>query len=367
MESLLEIDYINDIESLDDNGVYEFLNNITNQSVESKKIFKKKTYNYCESCENDNYIVEDYKRGINVCRKCGNVVSYVMDSGPEWSNYNNTAHKSINRCSSKPIDKLFPQSSLGTNIMASNRMSIKILQEWGNMPYRERALYKSLKDVKERCQKANPPILKCIIDDAQILYKNISECKHNEGINKGKRRIIRGNNRKSLIAACVFYACKKKNHERSRIEIAEIFDLKNTDITKGCKTFMDLLKNIKMVYNIKNSTMNHLVIRHCRKLGINKIYINQAIKILNNINKLNIATEHTPLSVASGSILLVVCMNKLSLTKKTIAKQLSVSEVTISKVYKKLTKYKRILISDKRTQKILKKKQQEILHHTYTK
>ncbi len=360
MEPLLEMKYINDYESLDDNEVYEYLNLVTNQSAKSKKNLKKKTYNYCESCENDNYIIEDYENGINVCRKCGNVLSYVMSSKPEWSNYNNTAQKSINRCSSK-INELLPQSSLGTTIMASNRMPIKVEQGWGSMPYRERALWKALQDVKKRCLEAN--ILQCIIDDVQILYKNMSECKYNDGKNKGKRRIIRGNNRKSLIAACVFYACKKKNHERSRAEIAEIFDLKNTDVTKGCKTFMDLLKSTKIVYNIKNSTMNHLIGRHCRKLKIHKIYIEQAIKILNNVKELDMETEHThtPLSLASGIILLVTDINKLPITKKIIAKEFKVSEVTIAKVYKKLKEYKRILTSNKRTQKILQLKKQKIL------
>jgi len=124
---------------------------------------------------------------------------------------------------------------------------------------------------------------------------------------------------------------------------------------------MDLLKSTKIVYNIKNSTMNHLIGRHCRKLKIHKIYIEQAIKILNNIKKLNIATEHTPLSVASGSMLLVTNINKLPLTKKIIAKEFKVSEVTISKVYKKLKKYKHILTSDKNTQKILQLKKQKML------
>ena len=54
------------------------------------------------------------------------------------------------------------------------------------------------------------------------MYKNISDCKHAIGKNKDKAIIIRGKNRISVIAACIIFACRKKDKTRSPKEIAEI-------------------------------------------------------------------------------------------------------------------------------------------------
>ena len=77
-----------------------------------------------------------------------------------------------------------------------------------------------------------------------------------------------------------------------------------------------------------------------------KEYIDQAIKISNNVIKLSIASVHTPLSLATGSIFLMIQLNKLNIQKKTIADKFNVSQVTISKAYKKLEPFINILTND---------------------
>ena len=66
-----------------------------------------------------------------------------------------------------------------------------------------------------------------IIDEASSLYTIISSTK-----------ISRGSNRKGIIAACVFYACKECNVPRSSKEIANMFDIDITVMTKGCVVVM---------------------------------------------------------------------------------------------------------------------------------
>jgi transcription initiation factor TFIIIB Brf1 subunit/transcription initiation factor TFIIB len=218
------------------------------------------------------------------------------------------------------------------------------------MPYKERSLYNVLKEIQEKCR--DNSILKCIEDDAKILYKNISECRHIRGKNKGKAIIIRGSNRKSLIAVCVYYACLRKGQTRSPKEIADIFDLKYTDITKGCKTFIKLMKIKKMEYIFNSSKPEHFIPRFCKTLHINSEYTEQAVKIAKNIVRLNIASVHTPLSIATGSILLLTDIYDLAINKKMIATTFSVSEVTISKAHKELINYKNILLNDDATDKV---------------
>jgi len=350
------MEYINDIGSINDDDLFDLLDDIDSQDSDDLSTDSKSSegsaYNYCKYCDDDNYIVNDRIEGITVCTKCGTILQNLMDKSPEWKQYDNKVCNT-NRCS-LPINKYLPQSSLGTTIASkSYYCRIRDINNWLKMPYRERSLYLVFRYIKEKCGKAK--LYKCIVDEAKFLYKVINEAKHKKGINKGKKIIIRGKNKKSLIAACVFYACKIRNETRSQKEIAKIFSLKNTDITRGCKTFSYLQGNINMNYNFDYSTPEHFIRRHCNKLHLKNIYIEQAIKVSKNIQKLKVATKHTPLSVAAGTVFLIIKMNRISITKKKIARQFEVSEVTIAKVLEKLNIYKQIVISDEITDLVLKK------------
>ena len=320
------------------------------KEIESDRIKEYKSY--CKTCKSPDKIAEDTTQGILVCIGCGNIVSNIFDNSPEWKQYaSEDSKETVGRCSN-PTNFFLPQSSLGTSISGSNKSKIKILHSWSAMPYKERSLHIVLKEIQNRCRITG--ILKCIEDDAKIFYKNISESKHAIGKNKGKNIIIRGSNRKSLIAACVFFACKKNGKTRSPKEIAKIFDLKYKEITKGCKTFLKLIKLRQISYDIPTSNPAHFIPRYCKKLHIPNQYINQIIKIATNIQKLNIASMHTPFSVATGSILLIVDLNKLEIGRKFIADEFKVSEVTVIKTYKKIEQYKKILMNDELTDELVK-------------
>lgn len=306
-----------------------------------KQINNKKKI-FCESCKNDD-LVEDTSHGILVCKSCGQVVANLMDSGAEWTQYNDDNKKDMNRCS-HPISQLLPQSSTATTIAGSCSSRIKTLHGWSVMPYKERSLNDVFKIIQKKCFIGK--IMRCIEDDAKIMYKNISDCKHIDGKNKGKSIIIRGKNRITVIAACVLFACRKKYKTRSPKEIAELFDLKYTEITKGCKIFQKLakLKNMELKLNITKP--EHFIHRFCDELKIKKEYTDQAIQISNNVQKLQIASVHTPLSLATGSIYLMIHINNLAIQKKVIADKFNVSQVTIAKAFKKLEPFMNLLTND---------------------
>ena len=94
---------------------------------------------------------------------------------------------------------------------------MSMLQRQGQMPYKEKSLMEELNKIQAKCKKYD--ITQTIIDSAKILYKQINDSKHTKGKRKGKNRIMSCINRKSLIAACVFYACKLQGEPRSPKEI----------------------------------------------------------------------------------------------------------------------------------------------------
>jgi len=355
MDKIINIEDINNLTDIDLRDIFEnidFKKDVGSDKDKEKE--KEKEVETCPTCQTSDNIINDSALGISVCQKCGQVIGSLMDRNPEWRSYDDDSKATVGRCS-LPISQLLPQSSLGTTIGGLGRSRIKILHGWNAMPYKERSLNIVLKEIQYRCHRGN--ILKCIEDDAKIMYKIISECRHVKGKNKGKNIIIRGANRKSLVAAVIFFACRRKGETRSPKEIADIFDVKYTEITKGCKTFLRLMKirkrgNIDLHMN--SSFPDQFVIRFCKELKIKKEFVDQALKITKNIQKLNIASVHTPLFVATGSILLMAEINNLTaLTKRKIAEQFKISEITVAKAFKKLEPYRNALFDDELTDKIV--------------
>jgi DNA-binding transcriptional regulator YhcF (GntR family) len=96
--------------------------------------------------------------------------------------------------------------------------------------------------------------------------------------------------------------------------------------------------------------------KYCTEMNIKTEYMNQAIKIAQNIDKLNIITEHTQFSIAATSVLIMAELNSITnMTKKSLKTMFGVSNVTISKAYKKLEQLKHILIDDEKVNKLVEK------------
>ena len=226
------------------------------------------------------------------------------------------------------------------------------------MPYKERALSNVFHHIEGSMKTYK--ITKAIIECAKTLYNNVSQLKHKEGPNKGKNIIIRGYNRSGIIAACAFYASKLNEAPRSVKEIAEIFGLKVTQVTKGCRKFLELNDYQNSTYNLASSHAQDFVERNGYKLKLKKQHIDMAIKIAINVEKLQIAADHQPTSLAAGSLLLVIGMYELNINKKNISDIFGISEVTIAKTFKKISQYKNILLDDKFVDLALKKMNDKI-------
>lgn len=332
---------------------------IDNGSIElNREVEEKKPSDTCPMCDSTN-LVDDTTHGSVVCQDCGIILTDTIDQSAEWRNYDDTSENTA-RCGG-PTSYFFPNSSLGTTMNCSAFNRIKILQGWSAMPYRERSLYKVLKDIKEKCNKEN--IKKCIADDACIMYKTISDCKYTHGAQAGKHMIFRMSNRRSLIAACVYFACKLKNTPRSHKEIAKMFELKIPELTKGCKIFKELMKtNRKINYKFNTTTAEDFVARYSSKLKIKKAYADIAVQFSHNIKKLGIASNHTPPSIASASILLMAQLHNIDVTKKAIADAFKISDTTMLKAMKEILPWIKVIVNDKKTDRVCKiiKKEKEI-------
>ena len=315
--------------------------------VDLDTIVKKPQEDVCISCSSSNLIIDNTK-GYRVCQDCAVINEEFLDKNQEFTNDPTSTHYGC------PTNHFFPKSALGTKIHSKGYNRISALQRQGQMPYREKSLLEVLERIQEKCKKYN--ITQIIIDSAKVLYKKISDCKHTKGKRKGKNMIMRCINRRSMIAACVFYACKLQKELRSPKEIADIYDLEIKHVNRGCRKFLDYIDLSTIFYEVKSSQSLDFIERFAKKLNIDKQYIDIAKSISTNIHKLDLASTHEPPSVASGCLLLVSNMYHLNLNKKEISDIFGISDVTISKTYRKIYPYHKIITNNKVTDMILEKK-----------
>lgn len=324
---------------------YKYLSNYEIQEI----LYGAKEIDYtnkkkCTYCNNTTFI-EDYINGIITCI-CGQIIDYIIDNREEIHiNNDNTSKDRL--C----YNRLLPQSSLCTSFNTYGKL--RKLHIWSFMPYKERddnLMYKRIHNV---CYTYK--IAKKLNEDAKILYKTISASVHKSGKNKGKPIITRGFNRAGIVAGCVFIVCKQNDDTRSIKEIAHYFNISEKDVNKGLRSMQRILNDNTISKDIYSSKVIHFIKRKCDELHIKNTHSDIAHTMAVNIDKLNIASNHTSYSLAAACILLMVNItNYNTINKKMISSVfLGLSDVTISKTYSQIKILKNILISDSLVNKII--------------
>jgi transcription initiation factor TFIIIB Brf1 subunit/transcription initiation factor TFIIB len=305
------------------------------------------TKNLCSSCSSEDLVINP--NGECICQSCGVVNSEMYDEMPEFNN--DLEGTSRYGC---PSNYFYPKSALGTKFRTKGYSRISNIQRQGQMPYREKSLLETLTKIQKKCK--NYGITQAIVDNSKILYKKVSDCKHTKGKRAGKNRIMRCINLRSMIAACVFYACKLQGEPRSPKEIADIWELEIKHVNKGCRRFLEFIDLESLNTEFTSSKSSDFIERFAGKLNLEKQYIKIAQDISKNIHKLDIASTHEPPSVAAGCILLVSIMYHLDISKKQISDVFKISDVTISKTYRRIHPFHKIVMSNTITDLVLEKR-----------
>ena len=294
-----------------------------------------------ECCKfTENYQMD---QGMIRCSKCLNIISNITDN-PEWRYYGSADNKSSDptRCG-MPVNSLLPESSVGSSVSFNSTTKtmnqIRKYQQWNGMPYKERSLYKVFLEIQEICKENNIPFI--IINEAKSLYSIVSRTK-----------ISRGSNRKGIIAACVYFGCKQCNVPRSAKEIAEMFNISSTIMTKGVKKCQEIIfmnkKNKNRLTTTTSIQPDHFIERFCNKLRIDDSVTKEIIKICKVSIDKNLISENTPQSIAAGCIFYFLKNSEeggsiiKDISKKDISEICKISEVTINKCTKKLEKNKEL-------------------------
>lgn len=335
-------DYLNDF---DDDMINDLMFDL-NTDIKVKDVID---INKCDYCDNTNVVIT--VDGFIVCESCDAVKNINIKNG--INEYQDDGSNSYSYGS--PINQLYPKSSMGTTVKIRGNTKLNYIIRQNNMPYKEKSRYNIFKNqIQQRCRDNN--ITQVISDTAKILYKRICDCKHLSGERKGEDQIRRCVNLRSMIAICVFQACKEHNQPISTKKIAQIYDLNIKNINSAHRQFMELIKLHNIEINDKNTTSTDFIRPYGEILEIEDKYIDLAIDVSNNINRFNIATTHEPPSVAAGCILLISNLYNLNVEKKKIREIFDISEVTISKAYRAIKPNTQFIINNNVADLVYKKR-----------
>lgn len=297
---------------------------------------------FCDVCQ-----VESIKniKGELICTKCSKTFGIYIDSSAEWRYYGSEDSRGSdpNRCGMPTSsNSLLKEFYLGSIISSKYGESyeMKIIRKrniWISSCYREKSLINVFENMSSRAKSCGIPA--CIIEDAKYKYKQISELK-----------ISRGENRIGIIASCLFIACYENDSRRSIKEIAEIFMIPATSMTKGFKKFNEIMLSVKPElvkdYGIYISDSIDFISRYCSNLNFDKNICDICYYVCSKIEEYDLVSENTPMSRAAGCIYLVSYLFDLNESKKNIAEVCITSEVTISKCFAKLIEFYIYLIPD---------------------
>ena len=284
----------------------------------------------CEHCQCEDFVLED---GNYICQGCSSIADRFIDMTAEWRYYGGEDGKSgdPSRCG-MPVNELLSGFAMGT--MISNKygenMNMRIIRKyhmWNSMTYKDRTLCSIFDNITIHAVNSGIPM--SIIEEAKVFYKKVTD-----------NKIMRGDNRSGLIATSIYMACKSNKVPRSAKEIAKIFNLKLTTMTKSCKRFQELLK-----MNMESSTPQDFVMRFTSKIGLSNEVRDLCRVIVAKADELGIVSENTPPSISAAVIYLVANVCNLDISKADISKNCDISQVTLCKCHKKLFNYRGVLFS----------------------
>lgn len=278
----------------------------------------------CRECDS---IDIELEKGNYVCQKCNVLISRQLDVSAEWRTFDDQKGADMTRCG-MATNPLLPDSSLGSMIgfsTARESYTIRMMRRfhmWNSMTYKERTLYNVFDTLTLNA--ASHGINKNIIDEAKNLYKKFSDSK-----------LGRGDNRSALIASSVYMACKTNKVPRSAKEIAKIFNLKPTMMTKGCKKFEEI-----MHISTTSTSATDFISRFCSQLDLTSEFQDVCRTVINIVEGLDIACDNTPPSLAVSIICFCGSVFGIQMDKKEIAKVCDISQITINKCCHKLEHHK---------------------------
>ena len=228
-----------------------------------------------------------------------------------------------------PISILLPSMGLTTVIDKKNIINpdLKRAAKWNSrMTWQNRNLLIASTELKRISSNLNLP--DHIKKEAMRLYREAF-----------KMKLLRGRSINGMVAACIYYACRKKGFPRT---LQEILDESSENAKDVRRCYRALIRELNL--KVPNTDPLSLVPKLITSLDLDLEIEDLVRKILNTYKKRIPTSGKDPKGIVAGALYLACKLRQKNYTQKQIADTVGVTEVTLRSRYKELTKKLNIII-----------------------
>jgi len=281
----------------------------------------------CPEC-NSARLTYDEQKGELICSDCGLVVEEKMvDTGQEGHGQFDKGDKKGRGGAPLSMQKF--DKGLTTNVgeisdiyrleTGQTRKFLR-LKKWQERVSTsiERNLRLAMSELRRVASFLNLPSV--VRDEASRIYNFVLQ-----------RGLVRGRSMESVIAACIYAACRSYNIPRTLDEIANASDVERKEIGR---TYRFITR--KLAIKITPSSPQDYISRFSSILHLSPKSQNDALRILKKADISELTSGRGPAGIAAAALYVAALINDEKKTQREVADVAGITEVTIRNRYKEL-------------------------------
>ncbi|MBU3913082.1 MAG: hypothetical protein KKB21_03560 [Nanoarchaeota archaeon] len=281
----------------------------------------------CPEC-NSARLTYDAQRGELICSDCGLVIEEKMvDTGQEGHGQFDKGEKKGR--GGAPISMQKFDKGLTTNVgeisdiyrleTGQTRKFLR-LKKWQERVSTsiERNLRLAMSELRRVASFLNLPSV--VRDESSRIYNFVLQ-----------RGLVRGRSMESVIAACIYAACRSYNIPRTLDEIANASDVERKEIGR---TYRFITR--KLAIKITPSSPQDYISRFASILHLSPKTQNDSLRILKKADISELTSGRGPAGIAAAALYVAALINDEKKTQREVADVAGITEVTIRNRYKEL-------------------------------
>jgi len=271
----------------------------------------------------------DEQKGEVVCKDCGLILEDKMvDFGQEWKQ--SSAEESKKGRGGAPLSLQKFDKGLTTNIgevsdiykLSDRKKTRKYfrLKKWQERVSTsiERNLRLAMSELRKVASFLDLPNV--VKEESSRIYNFVLQ-----------RGLVRGRSMESVIAACIYAACRTYSIPRTLDEIANASDVERKEIGR---TYRFITR--KLTLTVTPSNPNDYIARFSSVLHLSPKTQNEALKILKKAETSELTSGRGPAGIAAAALYVAAVLNSEKKTQREVADVAGITEVTIRNRYKEL-------------------------------
>jgi len=281
----------------------------------------------CPECGSIN-LTYDEQRGEVFCNDCGTVVEEKMvDTGQETFGKSESGEKKGRGGAPLSMQKF--DKGLTTNVgeisdiykleSGATRKFLR-LKKWQERVSTsiERNLRLAMSELRRVASFLNLPTV--VRDESSRVYNFVLQ-----------RGLVRGRSMESVIAACIYSACRSYDIPRTLDEISNASDVERKEIGR---TYRFIIR--KLGIKVTPSSPKDYISRFGSILHLSPKTQNDSLKILKKAEVSELTSGRGPAGIAAAALYVAALLNNEKKTQREVADVAGITEVTIRNRYKEL-------------------------------